>query len=293
MKKILLILFSIIFILGCQNKNIKNETVELTNEEKILLMINQCIDDYNSNLIKDREVEWNTTIKPLPINVKNIKNITSLKELKEINPQNKITSAVYIGTYDIGDYNMVFEIFNYGNNFWLNGEVNFEVKLETIKIDNPQFSEIKKTLDNLLEYNIETFAYLYGVGIQLGKESETDKGFYMVENNGNYIFNSISDIKQKVENIFTTEFLEKYYNIAFNSEDPIFKEIDGKLYCYETDTTIAESLPYDTSRIIATKEENNNLLIDLVITFDQDVSNELQRIILVKTENGYRLNNTY
>ena len=110
---------------------------------------------------------------------------------------------------------------------------------------------------------------------------------------GHNKYNSIQELKDKAESIFTQDFLSTYYQVAFESEDPIYREINGDLYCSISESDIYEGLPYDTSRIIATKETDNEILVDLVVSFGQDIDSELQRIILVKTDQGLRFNNVY
>ncbi len=287
MKKIIF-LFAILFMVGCNDNKAIDEN-DISDEEKIIMMINQCIDDYNNNLIDEKEIEYNTTIKPLPINIGEIENISSLNDLNKRDSKNAITSAVYTGEYKINEYYMIFEIYNYGNNFWLDGESGFEIDIESIIVNNPEYSEAKLILDNLIKNNRLVLQHLYGVGIEKGIENSEEAGFFEVINS----YKNIDEIKKEAENTFTSEFLKEYYDIAFNNEDPIYKEIDGKLYVSETDITLSEGLPYDTSRIVAVTENDNEMLVDIVIAFGEDVSNELQRITLVKTDAGYRLNNAY
>lgn len=298
MKKFLyIILIIFLFLSGC-NKSSNNPDEEVSfdsipNDEKVLIMINQAIDDYNNNLISEKEKEWNTTISPLPIEIDSIPNINSLKELKDIKIKNRITNTVFDGLYELGDYSMIFEIFNYGTSYWLNGVTSFIVDLDTIELNNPDYKEIKNTLDSLMSEDIEVLAWLYGVNVDLGAESNEYPGFYKVNSIGPYKYKSIQDLKDKAETIFTTDFLATYYQVAFENEDPIYKEIEGELYCSISESDIYDGLPYDTSRIIATKETENEILIDLVVSFDEDVDSTVQRIVLVKTENGLRFNNVY
>ncbi|NLP22215.1 MAG: hypothetical protein GX368_05270 [Erysipelotrichaceae bacterium] len=298
MKKFLYIMLIIfLFLSGC-NKSSNNPDEEVSfdsipNDEKVLIMINQAIDDYNNNLINEKEKEWNTTISPLPIEIDSIPNINSLKELKDIKIKNRITNAVFDGLYELGDYSMIFEIFNYGTSYWLNGVTSFIVDLDTIELNNPDYKEIKNTLDSLMSEDIEVLAWLYGVNVDLGAESNEYPGFYKVISIGPYKYKSIQDLKDKAETIFTTDFLATYYQVAFENEDPIYKEIEGELYCSISESDIYDGLPYDTSRIIATKETENEILIDLVVSFGEDVDSTVQRIVLIKTENGLRFNNVY
>ena len=300
MKRFLVIFVIVLLALSGCGKEVEydefgNEiTPEPTSDtEKALFMINQAIDDYNNGVIKEKEVEWNTTIKPLPIEIESIPNIKSLNELDDIEIKNRITNAVYDGLYNLDKYSMVFEIYNYGTSFWLNGTTSFQVDVDSIEVNNPKFSEIKSTLDTLMAEDIEVLAWLYGVNVKLGQESGEYPGFFKVNLVGHNKYNSIQELKDKAESIFTQDFLSTYYQVAFESEDPIYREINGDLYCSISESDIYEGLPYDTSRIIATKETDNEILVDLVVSFGQDIDSELQRIILVKTDQGLRFNNVY
>lgn len=300
MKRFLVIFVIVLLALSGCGKEVEydefgNEiTPEPTSDtEKALFMINQAIDDYNNGVIKEKEVEWNTTIKPLPIEFESIPNIKSLNELDDIEIKNRITNAVYDGLYNLDKYSMVFEIYNYGTSFWLNGTTSFQVDVDSIEVNNPKFSEIKSTLDTLMAEDIEVLAWLYGVNVELGQESVEYPGFFKVNLVGPNKYNSIQELKDKSESIFTQDFLSTYYQVAFESEDPIYREINGDLYCSISESDIYEGLPYDTSRIIATKETDNEILVDLVVSFGQDIDSELQRIILVKTDQGLRFNNVY
>ena len=300
MKRFLVIFVIVLLALSGCGKEVEydefwNEiTPEPTSDtEKALFMINQAIDDYNNGVIKEKEVEWNTTIKPLPIEIESIPNIKSLNELDDIEIKNRITNAVYDGLYNLDKYSMVFEIYNYGTSFWLNGTTSFQVDVDSIEVNNPKFSEIKSTLDTLMAEDIEVLAWLYGVNVELGQESVEYPGFFKVNLVGPNKYNSIQELKDKSESIFTQDFLSTYYQVAFESEDPIYREINGDLYCSISESDIYEGLPYDTSRIIATKETDNEILVDLVVSFGQDIDSELQRIILVKTDQGLRFNNVY
>ena len=300
MKRFLVIFVIVLLALSGCGKEVEydefgNEiTPEPTSDtEKALFMINQAIDDYNNGVIKEKEVEWNTTIKPLPIEIESIPNIKSLNELDDIEIKNRITNAVYDGLYNLDKYSMVFEIYNYGTSFWLNGTTSFQVDVDSIEVNNPKFSEIKSTLDTLMAEDIEVLAWLYGVNVELGQESAEYPGFFKVNLVGPNKYNSIQELKDKSESIFTQDFLSTYYQVAFESEDPIYREINGDLYCSISESDIYEGLPYDTSRIIATKETDNEILVDLVVSFGQDIDSELQRIILVKTDQGLRFNNVY
>lgn len=300
MKRFLVIFVIVLLALTGCSKEIEydefgNEiTPEPTSDtEKALFMINQAIDDYNNGVIKEKEIEWNTTIKPLPIEIESIPNIKSINELDDIEIKNRITNAVYDGLYKLDKYSMIFEIYNYGTSFWLNGTTSFQIDINSIEVNNPKFSEIKTTLDKLMEEDIEVLAWLYGVNVELGQESIEYPGFFKVNLVGPNKYNSIQELKNKAESIFTQEFLSTYYQVAFESDDPIYREIDGDLYCSISESDIYEGLPYDTSRIIATKETDNEILVDLVVSFGEDIDSELQRIVLIKTENGLRFNNVY
>ena len=100
MKRFLVIFVIVLLALSGCGKEVEydefgNEiTPEPTSDtEKALFMINQAIDDYNNGVIKEKEVEWNTTIKPLPIEIESIPNIKSLNELDDIEIKTNCTNT--------------------------------------------------------------------------------------------------------------------------------------------------------------------------------------------------------
>ena len=256
-KAILTLIIFLIFITGCKNKVIHDDqgniiTPEPTSEsEKTLYMIQQAIDDYNDDKISEREIEWNTTISPLPIEIKEIPQISSLNTLKDIKIEDRITNTVFDGAYVLDKYIMIFEIYNFGNNFWLNGKTSFQVDVKSILVNNPEFTEIKTILDSLLKDDLDILASLYGIDVELGEESSTYPGFYKLLSTNKFNYKTIAELKEKAESIFTSEFLLPYYEVSFENEDPIYREIDGILYCSMSDSDIFDGLPYDTTRIVA------------------------------------------
>lgn len=300
MKKIFAgLIIVLLLITGCSKEVSYDDkgnavTPEPTSDtEKVLFMIKQCIDDYNSGTISELEKQWGTTINPLPLDLEQIPQVDSLSQLKNVKITDRITSSVYDGSYDVGKYTIIFEIYNYGTNFWLNGKSSFLINVDSIEVNNPAYSDIKKTLDTFLSEDREVLAWLYGVNVELGQEHQTEKGYYKVNSIGKYKYNSIQELKNKADSIFTQEFLTTYYSVAFDAEDPIYKEIDGNLYCSLSESNIYDGLPYDTTRIISIKELDTEVLVDIVVKFGDDVSPELQRIKLVKTDAGLRFANVY
>ena len=301
-RKLCIVFTLLMCLVGCQKQEeaIQSEP-ERAPEEYYLDMINECITDYNDDVIAEREVEWNRTISPKPLEIDSINNISSLKDIQEYQPNDEITNAKYAAKYDLGDYYMDIRIYNPSKFFWLFGDVKFEVKdTNQIIVNNEAFSSYKATLDDLLARSREYVPYIYGIGVNKGAESTSVPGFYQVIDIGGHPIHTIQEFKDMLEGVFTTDMLQEYYASAFDKNDGIYKDIDGRLYCSDSEITVHEGLMYDTSRIIAVRETDDEILIDLVVSlvYPEDeslsiVDPQVQRIVIVKTENGPRLNNVY
>lgn len=283
MKKIIALLF---LLVGCTSQ--QNKITDAQQKEQILMMINQSIEDFNDNNIQQLEIKYHKDIPEKPSFIDTIQPIQSLNELKSLNDTDTVTNALYTGVYPLEKCDMVFKIYTIGDNFWLNGEVSFEIKQSEIVVNNPEYANIKQELDSLLSKSHQYFPYLFGV-LQIDMNDSKDDFYRVTEPS----IHSIDDIKALESQVFTDDFLQNFYTAAFDSEDPIFKMINNHLYCIESEAPIGNFLPYDTTRIINVIEEENQVLIDLVVQYEDDAYIEIERIILVKTENGYRFNNLY
>ncbi|MEF9968145.1 MAG: hypothetical protein RR766_06475, partial [Longicatena sp.] len=104
---------------------------------------------------------------------------------------------------------------------------------------------------------------------------------------------SIDQIKTYVEETFDKTFISKFYPEVFESESPIYIEDDGTLYCIQNTPSITDEIVYDTSLIISSQEIENEILIDIVSSYGEIIDPELKRIIITKSENGYRLGGLY
>ncbi|MEG0176738.1 hypothetical protein [Anaerorhabdus sp.] len=290
MKKILTILALSLILIGCSDKS--NEPKELTFDEKMLLLIQECISDYNTNVAADSIIHTIDT-PALPVQIITIPQIESLKDLKERSDDH--SNAVYIAELPIDQYKMVFHLYGECDSFWQCGEASFEVDTETIMPNNPQLSSVKSILDPLLDKNREVFNYLYGIGADLDEvESEKYPGYYkVIYTAGIENPTSIDQIKTYVEETFDKTFISKFYPEVFESESPIYIEDDGTLYCIQNTPSITDEIVYDTSLIISSQEIENEILIDIVSSYGEIIDPELKRIIITKSENGYRLGGLY
>ena len=183
---------------------------------------------------------------------------------------------------------MQFQLYQPLNSIWLDSNYSFQVDIEQINKDDPNFAQEKELLDNLLNEQELAINLLYASGITLGDQHSTNENYFEVQE-----FQSIDQIKAIAEEVFTQEYLNTLYDIAFNQENPIYLEENEKLYASDTSSSISTGIPYNTSYIIATSYEDNRLLIDLAAGYQDDIMPQIYRIELVDEGNGYRLTNTY
>ncbi|MEG1461926.1 hypothetical protein [Anaerorhabdus sp.] len=290
MKKCLTLFLLICTLTGCSPKS--EEPKELTFEEKVLLLIQECIDDYNTSIAADSIIHQIDT-PPLPISIGTIPQIEKLSELKPVEDDH--SNAEFIGALKINEYQMVFHLYSTCDSFWQCGEASFQIDTTTIRPDSPTFTSTKAILDELLAVDREAFGYLYGIGVDLAPEESTaHPGYYEVLNTVN-IENptSIDQIKEYVETVFDKDFISQFYPEVFESESPIYIEDNGKLYSIENAPSITDEQYYNTSLIINTQETEDKILVDIVTSYGDIIDPELKRIEISKTENGYRLAGLY
>ena len=259
----------------------------VSDEEKIIIMINECTSTYNNNQINDIQQQYSTTLPTLPIEVGTLPTVENFNQLTQ--EENVASNADYIYTLPIDDkYSMQFQLYQPLNSIWLDSNYSFQVDIEQITKDDPNFAQEKELLDNLLNEQELAINLLYASGITLGDQHPTNENYFEVAE-----YNSIDQIKSVAENVFTQDYLNTLYDIAFYQENPIYLEENGKLYASDTSSSISTGIPYNTSYIIATSYEDNRLLIDLAAGYQDDIMPQIYRIELVDEGNGYRLTNTY
>lgn len=290
LKKFIALLLSLVLLVGCTNN--KNDQKTLTDEEKTLLLIQECINEYNTYGLADSTLPSRKT-PPIPLGISQIPELTSLSKLKKIEDEH--SNAVFIGSYPIENYQMIFHLYSYCDTFWSCAEASFEINPDTIMPDNPAFTSVKKILDDLLPKNRQVFNYLYGIDIELDKKEHPDyPGYFKVLKIGELENpTSIEQIKSQAESIFTVDFISSIYPDVFESEESIYKEIDGSLYSVENVPSLQPETYYDTSLIINSKETENEILVDIAISYDEIIDPQINRIKIQKTENGYRLAEIY
>lgn len=290
MKKLIVILSIFLLVTGCSTKT--NEPKEMTFDERMLMLIQECISDYNTSVAADSIIHTLDT-PPLPVEIETITQIESLKDLKT--REDDHSNAKYIAELDLNPYKMVFHIYGECDSFWACGEASFEIDTDTIYPDNPKLASTKTILDELLAKDRTVFDCLYGIGVELAnQESEKYPGYYQVINTAE-IENptSIDQIKNYVEQVFDINFISQFYAEVFESESPIYIEDDGVLYCIQNVPSITDEQVFNTSLIISSKEVENQILVDIVSSYGDVIDPELKRIIITKTENGYRLGGLY
>ncbi len=293
MKKLIIFALLAFMLIGCASQKKYDEfgrevTADpVSDEEKIIIMINECTSTYNNNQINDIQQQYSTTLPTLPIEVGTLPTVENFNQLTQ--EENVASNADYIYTLPIDDkYSMQFQLYQPLNSIWLDSNYSFQVDIEQITKDDPNFAQEKELLDNLLNEQELAINLLYASGITLGDQHPTNENYFEVAE-----YNSIDQIKSVAENVFTQDYLNTLYDIAFYQENPIYLEENGKLYASDTSSSISTGIPYNTSYIIATSYEDNRLLIDLAAGYQDDIMPQIYRIELVDEGNGYRLTNTY
>lgn len=293
MKKLIIFTILTFMLIGCASQKKYDEfgrevTADpVSDEEKIIIMINECTSTYNNNQINDIQQQYSTTLPTLPIEVGTLPTVENFNQLTQ--EENVASNADYIYTLPIDDkYSMQFQLYQPLNSIWLDSNYSFQVDIEQITKDDPNFAQEKELLDNLLNEQELAINLLYASGITLGDQHPTNENYFEVAE-----YNSIDQIKSVAENVFTQDYLNTLYDIAFYQENPIYLEENGKLYASDTSSSISTGIPYNTSYIIATSYEDNRLLIDLAAGYQDDIMPQIYRIELVDEGNGYRLTNTY
>lgn len=303
MKKLLMALMAASVLLGgCTSKKTTDDYTgpvvtadTMSDSEKELQMIQSCISDYNNDAISDQEDLYQVSIPSLPIGITSLPEINSLSDLSEVKDSETNSNAIYVATYTIQDaYYATFTIYKATTgSFWLNGNITFNIDPDAVTSDNPDYASYKSSLDTLLAEDNDILNWLYGINVTLGT-TEVEDGYYEVTAMGSYHPTSIDDIKTIAESVFTTDFLQNnYYQASFEGNSPVFKEINGKLCCVQTELTDRTYPVYDTSKIIAVSEDDTSINVDLLTKINNQDQTEIKRIVISKTENGYRLPQNY
>ena len=299
MKRIIAVCLLFMGLCGCFNKE---ETVDtsngpivsqdsLTDQEKVLMMVQSCVSDYNEGKIEEREEYFQTKLPPLPIEVTSLPEISSLNDLTEINEPEKYQNAFYVGEYKINDkYSARFIIYKpTKDSFWLNGKLEFLVDPDQVIQNNEEFASTRASIEPLINNADHILNILYGVDVSRS-ENEVEPGYsqYIPENDG---LATIEGIKATAESIYTTEFLETtYYDSSFNGPTPIYKMVGGTLCVSTNDLPEAPiQKTYDLSRIVAVKEDDAALYVDILVEMYGQLQPNVYQIKFVKTDNGLRL----
>ena len=274
------------------------EEDERTDEEKQLAMIQNCISDYNTGRISEVEDYLDTTLHPLPIGVTSLPEISSLKDLTPEPDYMENSNVSYAGSYAIDDvHRTVFLIYEpTGGSFWLNGVILFQVNPEEILVDNPEFTDYRNVLSSLFAKETKVLPWLYGLNLTLSETESSERGYYEVLSMGGMKPSSIDDIKAQAEEVFTKDYLENnFYYSAFYNEHAMFKEIDGKVCCAESEMTIQPSAnSYNVHYIIAAEEAEDKVSLDILTNSNTgEIQPNIRRLYLAKTPEGYRLPSAY
>ncbi len=298
MRKIIISILISSILFGCTPTQDNTSTVDTSNgpvvtedsetvEEKVLRMIQNCISDYNDHRMEEMEKYMNTSLPELPIEITSLPEIQSLDDLTPIDDDELTSNTTYAGYYMVNDiYRVVFKVYYpSGGYFWPNGELIFEIDPENIPQNNPSYAQYKSILDELLYREANILDWMYGVGVNLDYEDVKEEKYYRVLSFSNGDISSIEQLKGYAESVFEKDYLENtYYKNAFEGDSPTYKEFDGALYCQATDLTSITKNIYDTSRIIAVKEEGEDITINL-LSMVMDIPQPEMKIIKLKHKN--------
>lgn len=302
MKKIVILLLCSFFVCGCTAKNV-DETQDTSNgpivsedtlsqEEKILLMIQNCINDYNEKDLEELRNYYGSDIPDLPIEIDSLPEISSLDELTEIENDSSISNIVYSGSYTVNEkYDVIFEIsYASGKDFWPNGEISFEIDPSNVVKNDPSFSEYREALEYLLSEEKDVIDMLFGANAVLSEDDVIDERYHAVQSIDDKTYSSIQELKDYAESVFTLEYLQNnYYGNAFEGDTPVYKEENGKLYCLESDITSLVSNTYAPEYIIAVEEVDSVITVNLLTKVMDNILPEIKEIKLQKVDDGYRL----
>ncbi len=302
-----LLLISVLLISGCSGTKDTGSTDTgsgpvvsedtLSDEEKELAMIQECISDYNSGAIEERQDYYNITIPPLPIGITALPEISSLSDLTEIQDDEDLTNTAYVGYYLVNEnYQVIFRIYHpTTNTFWLNGNIEFAIDPDLVPDSNPDYADTAAILDGLLDGAQDILNALYGINVSYDETSQTADGYYVFTGDG-HGNTTIAQLKAYAESIYPLDYLEtNYYPSAFEGDNPVYKEENGITYVYPSDDlNAAESTHYLTSKIIAVEDtENGQRNVDLLTEKFDQVLSTIYRITLVQTDSGWRLIHAY
>ena len=264
-----------------------------TDEEKQLIMIQNCISDYNTGRIDEVEDYLNTNLHPLPIGVTSLPEISSLKELTPEPEYMENSNVSFAGSYEIAEnLRALFLIYEpTGASFWLNGVILFQTDPEKVVKDNPEYAEYRYALSDLLGRENDILQWLYGLNLTLAEKEGPFPGYYEVLSMGGVRPRSLDDIKAIAEQVFTKEYLEQnFYFSAFYNESAMFREENGTVYCAKSEMMAQQnSSSYNTHYIIAAEKKDQTVAIDLLSESMGEVQPNIRRLTLAETENGYRL----
>ena len=301
-KYVLFLLLGFLFLTSCQ-KETQEASLDTSNgpvatedtmtvEEKELKMIQSAIADYNEDRILEQEDTLKTSITKLPVEITSLPEISQLSDLTPVEDSDLQSNTAYVGKYTVNDkYDVTFKIYHpTGGNFWLNGEVLFEIDPSKVTVNDPQYENYRNILNPLLENERKVINYLYGLDVNLSGEPTLDGQYYEVLGFDGADIHSIDDLKAFAQTVFTADYLQQYfYKNAFEGEFPIYKELDGKLYCLPTEITPLNLNQYDIGYIIAVRETEDRVTINLLTSVMNQVQPEVKEIHLLPTAEGYRL----
>lgn len=306
-------LTGILFLSACSKQNSTSQTTTQdeyygpvvsedtrTDEEKELEMIQNCIADYQTDTISDAEKRLENQgihFPSLPLELISLPEISSLDDLTQVEVDSSTSNIYYTGMYLVNDkYQVYFMIYNpTGGSFWMNGGIQFEIDPSLVTADDPQYSEYRSALTDLLAQENEVLCWLMGINVTVSEEEGPVKGYHEVQAMGDYDPKTINDIKAIAEKVFTQDYLkEYYYPAAFERESSTFLEQDGKLYCAETILTEQKSsYSINPNYIIAAKETDGTVKLDMLADVNGEVQPIIHRVQLARIDDGFRLPEVY
>lgn len=255
-----------------------------THSKTALEVINQAITDLNENTANEflQTLHQKGVIKPA-----DIQTINTLESIDQCIPEtNEHSNAAYIGVCPVDDkYQMRVKIFDLYADFWSSGEISFEyITIPQTSTDN---SEIAKTLETLLNNKDEVLNNLFGYAQPC--EPEDELSYCTVTSDQDEGQAYIDQILEDAKTVYSDAFLQQYTSILFNGENPVWKLDENGLRLLLAHDILIPSYHYEVSTIGSVVQQDNTLIINLCVSYLDQIDTTVHQITLIDEGNGYRL----
>lgn len=256
-----------------------------TNSTTALEVINQAITDLNDGNAQQALDALHQRGINIPLDIDQIPLLTNIDQCTPLT--NNHSNAAYIGTCPIDEhYQMRVSIYDLNADFWSSGSVTFE-RID-IPDNLPEYSEIKTTLDDLLSQRVDAQNELFGFNTDCFSEPD-ETGYCLVVSGQEEGQRQIDQLKTNASKVFSQAYLSEYDAMLFSGNAPIWRlDADG-LYMSTIHDILNQSYSYETSTIMAVREEATSLYINLCVSYIDTVDPTVHQIVLQDDGEGYRL----